>query len=127
MLSAATLMAAGPIPTVGPTSVPTAGPTIAPTPVLTNAAPICYPQPAANKLTFAYKLNSAGSSAKIYVYNLSGAQVADFDGTAYAGTNIVYVPDISKMAPGIYFYVIRIVEADGSVTKLKLSKFVVGR
>ena len=69
--------------------------------------PIAYPQPASQKITFAYKLTAA-AQVKIYVYNLMGSQVAVFEAAA-AGPGINSSPafDISKFAPGVYFYMVK--------------------
>ncbi len=75
-----------------------------PTPPVTSGS-IAYPQPAANTITFAYNLPTP-SSVKIYVYNLIGVEVAVFEGAP--GNNPATVTcDISKFAPGMYFYIIK--------------------
>jgi len=104
--------------------------TVTPTsaaPVLADTKPIAYPQPAMNTLSFAYRLSAAGRAAKVYVYNIAGSKVAEFDGTANAGTNVIPNIDITKMASGLYFYLVKVTEIDGSVSSLKLSKFAVER
>jgi hypothetical protein len=83
--------------------------------------PIVYPQPADNTITFAYTL-SARSGVKIFVYNLVGAQVAVFEQAAGAAGINTAECDVSKLSPGIYFYIIK---APDSGVKFKVNKFMI--
>ncbi len=114
--------------TITPTSTITS--TFTETPMVTDtptppvsAQPYTYPQPAANTVTFAYNL-TAPSSVKIYVYNLIGVRVAVFEQSGSQGMNYLHNCDISKFAPGIYFYLIKAPDAG---VKFAVNKFEVER
>lgn len=104
------------------TVVNTATATPVPTPPVTYE-PITFPQPAANTITFAYKL-SVPASVKIFVYNMMGTEVAVLDQAAgISGINTL-VCDVSKFPPGIYFYIIKVPDTG---EKFKVNKFMIER
>lgn len=112
------------------TGTPSATVTHTLTPAVTNTPvppvlyqPVAYPQPASDSISFAYKLNS-DSWVKIYIYNLMASQVAVFEvSSAPAGISSAMF-DISKFAPGVYFY---LVKTGDPAVKFSVQKFLVER
>lgn len=104
------------------TVVNTATATPIPTPPV-NYEPITFPQPAANTITFAYKL-IVPASVKIYVYNMMGTEVAIFDQAAGVPGINTSVCNVSKFPPGIYFYIIKVPDTG---KKFKVNKFMIER
>ena len=119
------------------TDVPTASPTFTATSTVTQTPVVAatatpsqtpsfiakaYPQPAGNSITFAYKLSKAGK-VSVNVFNLSGLPVAALDGGIKGTGDNASAFDISSLAPGIYFYIIKSDTGD----KFGVNKFVVER
>ncbi len=84
---------------------PTSTPYYTPTPPAALSSYV-YPQPATSQLCIVYALPETANTIT-YIYNFSGALVAEFeDQGKVGGANRVEL-DLVGFAPGVYYYVIR--------------------
>jgi len=79
----------------------------------------CFPNPAANKITFAYLLEDKISSAEIRVSDMFGRLMKNVQLTV--GSNAIE-EDLSSFANGIYFYSLNVNGRNAGTKKLIVSK-----
>ena len=76
-----------------------------PTPIAGEGEILCYPQPAKDQLCFAYQVAAGrGAALNIKVYDLGAHMVAEVKDNAAGGRLEQTCVDISRLAPGVYFY-----------------------
>jgi hypothetical protein len=93
------------VPLYTPTANITNTPTITPTPAAGMGQIVAYPQPAVNNLCFEYQAPS-GNDGKfdLFIYNVAFQLVGEVKDQAVSGIVQKSCVDISRMAPGVYFY-----------------------
>ena len=75
------------------------------TPLAGEGQMLCYPQPAHDRLCFAYQARAGkGGRLSIKIYNIAAQLVAEIQDSSSGGSLETSCADISGIAPGVYFY-----------------------
>jgi hypothetical protein len=125
--------------TLSVTVTRTASATVTPTPSLTatiTGTPNytaakggdCYvfPQPSSNSLTFVFSSDS-GADMTVKIYNAAGMPAAVLNARAVPGNyNYIYL-DLSRFAPGIYYYIMTGNKDQGGSFNFGVKKFMVAK
>ena len=88
----------------------------------------CYvfPQPASNSLTFVFSSDS-GADMTVKIYNAAGMPAAVLNARAVPGNyNYIYL-DLSRFAPGIYYYIMTGNKDQGGSFNFGVKKFMVAK
>jgi hypothetical protein len=131
-----------PVPTAvntpAPTSVVTLASTATPVEIRATPAPqptvcdhdsVCYPTRCDRDLKIVFNCDRH-CGVKIYIYSFSGDFIENMDydtGEAADGSAHKVHLDVSRYAPGIYYYVIQGKTQDGRLINYRSNKFIVGR
>jgi len=113
--------------TITPTSTVT--PTITPVPEFAQAdagKSSIFPQPAKDRVTIVYGLDEP-ALVTIYVYTVSGKPAAQVTVNAEASRENKITINLSKFAPGVYFYYIKAKTQRGGEIIFKPGKFLVAK
>lgn len=107
-------------------------PTITMTPTIAYANPdddaYAFPLPASGTLSFCYNLAEAATEVAISIYDFAGNYVMTHtEPSGISGKNISQVVDVSRLRPGIYYYLIKAKGVSGSDMKIKVKKFIIKR
>lgn len=108
------------------TNTPFVTATATPTAAAVAGGSYCYPQPAKGSMTIVYPL-AQEADITVNVYNLAAIKVAEFTGHGMGVENNTINTDVSKFAPGIYYYIITGKTLGGQNIKLPVNKFMVGK
>jgi hypothetical protein len=119
-------------PTQTPDSTATQTQTITPVENLTNIpAPeggttYAYPQPASDRVNFAFGLDEA-AQATVDVYNVLGVLVAKNEQYLQKSPANIISLNTTSFAPGIYYYIIKAQKSSGGEIKFKAKKFMIAK
>ncbi len=80
-----------------------------------------YPIPASDRVNFAFKSSDSSGEVKIGIFNTHYRLVTELTGQAPGGEGVISW-DVSNIAPGIYFYQVRIGDKKLSMKKLVIAR-----
>jgi hypothetical protein len=118
--------------TVTPEFTQTYTPTITTTPTMSIPDPdddaYAYPLPADDLIRFVCDISAASTDITITIYDFAGNFVKEVKETgSFNGKFISGTVDITRLRPGIYYYLIKAKQVSGGEQKIKIKKFIVKR